>query len=148
MKIEWLVDNVTAAESPRTCYFGGGWFRAFFGQLRPLLWSVGGGFDNVTAVGSPYKAEHDILGMILDFFGQFRPLLWSGGYFVMCRVCHLCLELCSLCHLCHLWLDFTTWKVGADTCADLISLFCTSTPPEFLPPHFFVFLANFAPTPM
>ena len=38
---------------------------------------------NVRAVGSPYRAERDILGMALDVFGQFRLLLWSGNHFVI-----------------------------------------------------------------
>ena len=29
-------------------------------------------------IGSPDRAEHDILGVILGVFVQFRPLLWSG----------------------------------------------------------------------
>ena len=38
---------------------------------------------NVTPVGSPDRAECDILGIILMFFGQFRPFLWWGSHFVM-----------------------------------------------------------------
>ena len=40
---------------------------------------------DITAVGSPDRAERAILGVILTrgYFGQFRPYLWSGSHFVM-----------------------------------------------------------------
>ena len=40
---------------------------------------------NVTAVGSPDRAEHVILGMILAgrVFGQSRSYLWLGSHFVV-----------------------------------------------------------------
>ena len=42
-------------------------------------------FADVTAVGSPDRAEHAILRVILAgrFFYQFSLFLWSGGYIVM-----------------------------------------------------------------
>ena len=47
--------------------------------LMQIEWLVA----NVTPVGSPARAEHGILGMILDFFGQSSSFLWSGSHFVM-----------------------------------------------------------------
>ena len=40
---------------------------------------------DVIAVGSPGKAEHAILGVILAgrVFGQSRSFLWSGSHFMM-----------------------------------------------------------------
>ena len=41
---------------------------------------------DVTAVGSPNRAEHTILGVILAWlgiFGQLRPYLWLGSHFVI-----------------------------------------------------------------
>ena len=49
--------------------------------LRKTEWLV----TNVTAVGSPGRAELAILGIILvgRVFGQFRTYLWSLSHFVM-----------------------------------------------------------------
>ena len=47
--------------------------------LMKIEWLV----TDATPVGSPDRAERDILGMILGVFGQFRPLLWSGSHFVI-----------------------------------------------------------------
>ena len=41
--------------------------------------------DDVTAVGSPDRAERAIWGVILAVLGQFRPLLWLGSY-ILCDV--------------------------------------------------------------
>ena len=40
---------------------------------------------DVTAVGSPDRAERTIFGVILAgrFVGQFRPYLWAGSHFEM-----------------------------------------------------------------
>ena len=48
------------------------------GHLVKIKWFVA----NVTAVGSPDRAEHAILGVILTghVFGQSRSLLWSGSH--------------------------------------------------------------------
>ena len=89
MKIEWLVTDVTAVESPdraERAIFGV--ILGIFGQFRPFLWwgatlwcrkpilspnkltygdlmEIKGFVVNVTAVGSPDRAEHPILGVIL-----------------------------------------------------------------------------------
>ena len=111
MKLEWVVTNVTAVESPdrvgraisgvildghllansgRFCAGG-----AILWCMNPLLSS-----DNltqgrlmktkllvtdVTAIGPPGRAERTVLGVILAgrVFGQFGTYLWSMSHFVM-----------------------------------------------------------------
>ena len=112
MRIEWLVTYLTPVGSPdraeRATYFGGGFCGAFFansgricgqgatllcrnpllspknftqGHLMKTEWLVA----NETALQSPDRSEHGILGVILAgrFFGQFRPYLWSANNFAM-----------------------------------------------------------------
>ena len=111
MKTKWLVADVTALESPgrgecailgvilaerffansgRICRLGATLrcrtpllSRNNFtqGHLMKIKWLV----TNVTAVGSPGRAERAILRVILAgrCFGQFRPYLWSGSHIVM-----------------------------------------------------------------
>ena len=51
------------------------------GGLMKIDWSV----TNVTAVGSPDRAERAILGLIVAgrVFGQSSSCLWSEGHFVV-----------------------------------------------------------------
>ena len=100
MKIEWLIDDESSVGSParveRDIFLVSFWM--FFGQLRPRLW-LGATLrcrnpllspsnftqvhlrklewlvTDVTAVGSPDRAERGILG---DGFG---PFLANSGHF-------------------------------------------------------------------
>ena len=111
MKIEWLLTDVTVVGSPdraerailgvilawrflansgRICGRGAAlWCRNPLlssnnftqGHLIEMEWFA----TNVTAVGSPDRAERAILGVILSgrFFGQLRTYLWLLSLFTM-----------------------------------------------------------------
>ena len=111
MKIVWLVADVTAVGSPDRAergILGEILIGRFLGQFRLYLWpgtlfwcrtpllssnkftqghsmKIKWLVADVTAVGSPDRAEHAILGVILvgRCFGQFRLDFWSGSHFVM-----------------------------------------------------------------
>ena len=57
------------------------WDLMTLGHLMTIKWLVA----DVIAVGSPDRAEHAILGVVLvrRVFGQFRPFLWSKSHFVV-----------------------------------------------------------------
>ena len=111
MKKEWLVANVTAVKSldrADNAIFGGYWLGVILANpghicgrgatllcRNPLLssnnFTLGNSMKiewlgtNVTAIGSPGRAERAALGMIMAgrIFGQFRTYLWSLSHFVM-----------------------------------------------------------------
>ena len=45
--------------------------------------AIEGSVADITPVVSPDRAEHDILGSILDDFWATEPFLWSGSNCVM-----------------------------------------------------------------